>query len=88
MSKKCSWCDYDMVEEKAWRCPDCDELVRIDDTVFHRITASPEVLAKKLVFWEQNPPESGWTSNIIRDVYRKYEEAIAATIEKLKEVAG
>ena len=55
-------------------------------TVFHSITQSEETLAEKLMYWEQNPPESGWTSNIIRDAYRKYEEAFAATAAKLKEV--
>lgn len=58
----------------------------VEPTVFDTITSSPEVLAEKLVYWEQNPPESGWTSEIIRGVYRKREEAIAATVAKLEEV--
>jgi hypothetical protein len=54
-------------------------------TVFDHITQSVEALAEKLVYWEQNPPESGWTSNIgRRNVYRNYDEAVAATIKELK----
>lgn len=60
-------------------------------TVFERITVSPETLAEQLVYWDQNPPNSGWISNLIRrggyKTYRTKLEAIAATLEKLKEVA-
>jgi hypothetical protein len=52
-------------------------------TVFDRITASPEVLAEDLVY------ESGamWMSTLITDAtFDTLEEAIAATVEKLKEV--
>lgn len=52
-------------------------------TVFDRITESPEVLAEKLVL---EMPMSGWYRSIILDrVYRTKSEAIAATVEKLKE---
>lgn len=52
-------------------------------TVFDRITASPEVLAEDMVY------EIGamWASTLIVDTtFETYEEAIAATVEKLKEV--
>lgn len=51
-------------------------------TVFQQITQSPEVLAEKLVFWE-----GGWTSRFIQFTSTNREEAIAATVMKLKEVA-
>jgi hypothetical protein len=63
-------------------------------TVFNRITASPEVLAAKLVYCNVTVREQpgrveltkGWYSTIIRNkVWSNEEEAIAATVEKLKE---
>lgn len=60
-------------------------------TVFHRITASPEVLAEKLVYLVKEKADSGtynyWSSTISCDVWLKKSEAIAATVKKLKEVA-
>lgn len=58
-------------------------------TVFDRITASPEVLAEKLTYWQYDPEQSrcGWTNNIIvGELYKNYHEAIAATAARLKEV--
>lgn len=49
-------------------------------TLFTHITVSPEVLAPNLVFWE-----GGWTSRFIQFTTTNREEAIAATLEKLKE---
>lgn len=54
-------------------------------TLFDHLTKSPEVLAEKLVF----PSADGWwMSSIIDDGIRfaTKEGAIAATVEKLKEV--
>jgi hypothetical protein len=51
-------------------------------TVFDRITASPEMLAEKLVFWE-----GGWTSRFIQFTSTNREEAIAATVARLKDMA-
>ena len=60
-------------------------------TRFRQITKSPEVLAEKLVYCEK--PErfcecASWRSVILGNIsFIKREEAIAATVEKLKEVA-
>lgn len=77
-----------------YQCQNCNRIGRTEDfpkaTVFDQITASPEALAVKLVYWDQNPPNSGWTSSLIRrggyKIYRTKPEAIAATVAKLKEV--
>ncbi len=67
-------------------CPDCRIWWEIGErrskpTVFDRITQSPEVLAPNLVFWE-----GGWTSRFITLTTTNQEDAIAATVVKLKEV--
>lgn len=68
---------------------------QMSKTVFARITASPEVLAEKLVYCNVTVKElpdiveltTGWYSTIIpKKVWSNEEEAIAATAEKLKEV--
>jgi hypothetical protein len=60
----------------------CEHFLERDKpTVFDRITASPEVLAESLVFWE-----GGWTSRFIKFTTTNREEAIAATVAKLREV--
>ena len=67
-----------------YRCKTCgmrgneDKFTQVN--IFHRITASPEVLAESLVFWE-----GGWTSRFIRFTTTNQEEAVAATVAKLKE---
>ena len=59
-------------------------------SVFHRITASPEVLAEKLVYHAKEKADSGtynyWRSTISCDVWLKKSEAVAATVAKLKGV--
>ena len=69
----------------------CEHFLERDKpTVFDRITASPEVLAEKLTYWQYDPEQSrcGWTNNIIvGELYKNYHEAITATVAKLKEVA-
>ncbi len=66
-------------------------------TVFDRLISSPEVLAKVLVFCNVTVREhpggveltKGWYSTIIRKkVWSNEEEAISATVEKLKEVCN
>lgn len=55
-------------------------------TVFVRITASPEVLAPKLVYVSLF--NACWYSTLTGDVmYKSREEAEAETVEKLKEIA-
>lgn len=69
-----------------------------DATLFDRITRSVEVLAESSVYFEEKhtlAPEGsdcgvtfsgGWTSPFIEYKYGTKPEAIAATIERLKEV--
>jgi hypothetical protein len=58
-------------------------------TVFHKITASPEVLAPNFVYFAMDD-EYGrdyWGSSLIEGKFWKTEkEAIAATVARLKEV--
>ena len=74
-------------------------LERDKPTVFHRITASPEVLAEKLVYQRnckiihQNDKSTmeywtySWKSSVITgQSFETKAEAIAATVAKLKEV--
>jgi hypothetical protein len=61
-----------------------------DQTLFLRITTSPEVLADKLVYKTlcvavNRVTYSCWKSTITEEAYRTKEEAIAATVAKLKE---
>lgn len=93
MSKKCPKCDSVAVVYEDYvggtlfhRCQTCG--YRGSDfekpTVFDRITTSPEVLADNLVYYL--PEIDKYTSEIIADFYKERAEAIAATVEKLKEV--
>lgn len=57
-------------------------------TVFQQITESPELLAEKLVYiivCDEDTSIRGWTS-AFTDVHETKEQAIAATVAKLKEV--
>lgn len=102
MSKKCHYCggNAELIgknwdNEDVFRCKKCGKQGRDDrfsdrPTLFHRITASPEVLAEKLTYWQYDPDQSrcGWTNSIIAgELYKNYHEAIAATVAKLNEVA-
>ena len=97
--KTCSKCYYLLVAARrhkfcltlssnAEACKDFREA-----SVFDRITASPEVLAEKLVYqfigYDGNGLFHGyWKSTITDEDYATKEEAIAATVEKLKEVCN
>lgn len=104
MSKKCHYCggnaefigkNWD--NEDVFRCKKCGKQGRDNcfsdrPTIFHRITASPEVLAPhfvflKAVFFTNITAKEQWLSTITGDVYSSKPEAIAATVVKLKEVA-
>ena len=83
-------------------CADCCRVGTAEDfpeyTVFHRITTSPEVLAPHFVYYDQDEypavttidgkeVELRWRSMICKERYYETEEqAIAATVAKLKEV--
>ena len=75
----------------AWRI--CSSVGRGQNSLFDRITASPEVLAEKLVYRTieiavNRVTYSCWKSTITEDAYRTEAEAIAATVAKLKEVCN
>jgi hypothetical protein len=86
-----------------YRCKTCGQRGDKDkftqQTVFHRITASPEVLAEKLVYQRnskvihQNDKCTleywtfSWKSSVIKgQSFETKEEAIAATVARLNEV--
>lgn len=58
-------------------------------TVFERITQSEETLAEKLVYFKERIfPDDIWGSTLFfRQSFYSKEEAIAATVARLKEVA-
>lgn len=96
MSKMCGECiNFDRLLSKCNKMQ--DDSIRATDTVlccpfyelrpptvFDRITTSPEVLAEKLVYYLRYG--NCYASSIISDVFKSREEAIAATVAKLKEV--
>jgi hypothetical protein len=59
----------------------------LNDDLFHRITASPEVLAAEMVFLGHDKDGEWYTSHLLDEDYQTEAEAIAATVIKLKEVA-
>lgn len=71
--------------------PACSKFEPKKPTLFNRITASPEVLAEKLVFWMSWHKANGsveWfaVSTITEGKWGTREEAIAATVARLSEV--
>lgn len=84
---RCNYFDNDSDRESTIACILFEPK---NPTVFQQITASPEVLAEKLVI--PNNSGRGYLSIIIDEGvdgygwYKTYTEAIAATLEKLKEV--
>lgn len=65
-------------------------------SLYYRITRSPEVLAPQFIFkqWHAFDGKWGWFSLLLMDGdelnspwFDSYEEAISATVAKLKEVA-
>ena len=56
-------------------------------STFDRITTSPEVLAEKLVYRKYYILQGEtWTSNVLLSEFETKEDAVAATVAKLKEV--
>ena len=84
---------------KCYVCEDCCCVGISDDfpeyTIFHKITASPEVLAKEFVepyiTWDADGHMNRMWQTSFRDLsgrlFDTRAEAIAATVEKLKKVA-
>ena len=100
MSKKCPKCgNIDCTIPKmehhgeTWlSCLICGQTSResrfLPVSVFDRITASPEVLAPFLVFHNRiYKGRTKYHSAVIGGEFDSYEEAVAATVERLKEVA-
>lgn len=90
MSKKCYWCERKVntgLAGNGYYCTHCDESLTDKDvlpmTYFEEITESPETLAEKLVYCHI----CGWTSYLLNFHTLNRDEAIAATVAKLKEVA-
>jgi hypothetical protein len=101
MSKMiCNICGSDRIVEDGYyggttfaECEICNANGDIDfiahyETLFDRITASPEVLAEEFVemMYDRVAGDYRYYSMLTGEFYNSREEAIAATIEKLKEV--
>ena len=95
MSKKCADCGCEVnrnVIQGMYYCPRCDDDKREIDvlpmTIFDCITQSPEVLAPYCI--STKPSINGDTlyyySTVTSRIYLTENEAIAATVEKMKEV--
>lgn len=78
-------------------CPDCQHRWKIEEsqpkpTLFDRITASPEVLARKVVYPVFDYGNSigvkirGYKSPFLDDIYPTWNLAFEKTLAKLKEV--
>ncbi len=100
---KCKNCQSTVVEyedyiggSSVYRCKACGfcgfKEIFMQQTVFDKITASPETLAEKFVFAITYGCSVGavkyWYSTLeVGTYFSKKEEAIAATLERLNEVA-
>lgn len=76
--------------EKILSCVICGQTSResrfLEATLFHRITASEEVLAPYFVRADFDEPFLPWFSTLTNESFETHEQAIAATVAKLKEV--
>lgn len=88
--------------QDKYRCEECRFEHKDHPSLFYRITRSPEAMAEKLVYrdedyeptftvvvrgTEQRMGHECWRSTIIPgDCWAEYDRAYAATVEKLKEV--
>lgn len=93
MIKECPFCGSIRIVETLKGdkgiCLNCESFLndKSKPTVFDRITASPEVLAEKLVYRKYYILRGEtWTSNVLTSEFETKTEAIAATVAKLKEV--
>lgn len=87
-SKSMGMCE----KQKLCLCPEelpaCSKFEPKQQTVFNRIMASPEVLAVEFVgmMYDRVSGEYRYYSMLTGEFYSSYEEAIAATVARLKEV--
>jgi hypothetical protein len=96
MIKECPFCGSIRIVETLKGdtsiCLACESLLtdKSKPTLFDRITQSPEVLAEKFVYCENEEYTfscASWCSTLLGNTsYARKEEAIAATVAKLKEV--
>lgn len=88
MSVDCLYCKNHLstLASRDQVSPFCGEWEPKTLTVFDQITQSPEVLAAEMVFWGHDKDGEWYTSHLLDEDYRIEAEAIAATVEKLKEV--
>lgn len=97
-AKYCKDCKNMSCPESRVNCknPDaiaCDLYRDTPPTLFHRISASPEVLAEAITYpydiriagGGENDWKEYWTSPLTQKYYPTKSEAIAATVAKLKE---
>ena len=97
MSKVCSDCKFSIQDFPDLFCTvrklstkdglfvNCHHF--LPKSLFHRITTTPELLAEKLVYFKFSDVSSDhYGSTIVKGDFRTKSEAIAATLEKLKEV--
>ena len=94
MSKSsCPWCNHSNVtaEGRNHYCNYCGHEWQYKPTVFDQITASPDVLAERLVYLVRSSYNGAtnyyWRSTVVDAAWKTKTEAIAATVERLKEVA-
>ena len=96
MIKRCPFCGSARIIEAPSEdfCLSCESFSntindRNSQTVFDRITASPEVLAEKLVYiWVSSWEDEFYCSTVCDGLFETKDEAIAATLERLKEVCS
>ena len=87
---------YEHTEDNDWRLCTCERCgcsgtpeEFLYNSVFARITASPEVLAKFLVFHNRiYKGRTKYHSAVVGGEFDSYEEAFDATLARLKEVAN
>lgn len=104
MSNFCIECRFYRGCDVDGKTPACHNFMQFGKTtLFDRLIASPEVLAPKLVYVikqlftisgtsRENPGgyevKTKWFSTIVDGAFDNKAEAIAATVERLKEVAN
>lgn len=100
MIKECPFCGSIRIVETLKGgtsiCLACESLLNDEGkpTLFGRITTSPEVLAENMVMsvWVEATDNTLWVSSLLQKGKKKatffetYEEAVAATVTKLKEI--
>ena len=70
----------------AEACCGFTQIHKLPKTVFDHITTSPEVLAPYFVMADFDDSFFPWLSTLTNEPFKTYEDAIAATVAKLKEV--